>query len=373
MTTTRKMPIVAGKKPVVDKIPGINRVTATLKDGREAVYYYHRATGTKLPGEYGSDEFLAALAAAKAKAPARDAGTLAGLLREFTTTARWRKLRESTQTEYKRVFKFWEAEFGDAPLKLLATKSFRSDVLTWHDGYSEKHPREADNRVVILASVLSWAAADRELTANVLDGFSRAYSADRADIVWMPEDVTAFMGTAPHEMQVAMMLALHTGQRQGDVLKMAWSNYNGKAITIRQGKTGRLVTIPCTTSLKAMLDSLPRTSTLILPTKTGRAFKKRYFSELWTAAARDAGLKPAKLHFHDLRGTTVTLLAEGGCSVGEIATITGHFPATAQKIIDQYLARTGYLATAAITKLENRMNTERAKWPAKWQSGTEAK
>lgn len=31
------------------------------------------------------------------------------------------------------------------------------------------------------------------------------------------------------------------------------------------------------------------------------------------------------LHFHDLRGTAITMLAEAGCDAPEIASINGHF------------------------------------------------
>ena len=41
-----------------------------------------------------------------------------------------------------------------------------------------------------------------------------------------------------------------------------------------------------------MLDGMPRVSPLILTTKTGRAFKKRYFAELWDRAPR---AQPASL------------------------------------------------------------------------------
>ena len=34
--------------------------------------------------------------------------------------------------------------------------------------------------------------------------------------------------------------------------------------------------------------------------------------------------QPVELHFHDLRGTAVTLLSEAGCTPQQIATITGH-------------------------------------------------
>jgi hypothetical protein len=31
-----------------------------------------------------------------------------------------------------------------------------------------------------------------------------------------------------------------------------------------------------------------------------------------------------ELHFHDIRGTTITMLAEAGCTLPEIVSITGH-------------------------------------------------
>lgn len=370
--TMQRTPIVAGKKAVQDKIPGINRVVATLADGSEAVYYYHRATGAKLPGAYGSAEFLEALTNARTTAAgARSAGTLAGLIRGFEKTPAWRALAESTKSEYRRVFKFWEAKFGTVPLKALAAKAFRKDVLAWHADYSLEFPREADNRVTILARVLAWGATDDELERNVLDTFKRAYSSDRSELIWEPAQIAAFMAKASDEMQLAMVLALHTGQRQGDIRAMAWSNYDGKALTIRQGKSrrgnkpGKRVVIPCTTILRQTLDSLPRKGALILTRAGGLAYPKRLLSEHWTDTMVAAGLDPRALHFHDLRGTAITLLFEAECTVAEAAAISGHSLRTAQQILDKYLARTPALARSAIIKFENRMEQERAKDTAK--------
>jgi hypothetical protein len=74
---------------------------------------------------------------------------------------------------------------------------------------------------------------------------------------------------------------------------------------------------------------------------------------------------PEDLHFHDIRGTTVTLLAEVECTLPEIVAITGHSLRRAQEILDKYLARTSKLAESAIAKFENSWATEPAKWPAK--------
>jgi len=65
-----------------------------------------------------------------------------------------------------------------------------------------------------------------------------------------------------------------------------------------------------------------------------------------------------RLHFHDLRGTTVTLLSEAECNEQQIATITGHSLKTVHQILERYLARTKGLAEQAIENFENSPRTE---------------
>jgi integrase len=111
---------------------------------------------------------------------------------------------------------------------------------------------------------------------------------------------------------------------------------------------------------------MERVSALILGTKTGRSFKTRYFASSWQKAMKRAGLEtvrqpdieePVRLHFHDLRGTTVTLLSEANCTMQQIATITGHSLGTVHQILERYLARTRGLAEQAISNFENSWRT----------------
>lgn len=351
------------------RLKGINTIKAKLASGKTETYYYHRASGKRLAGKPGTAAFIASIAEAEQSIAGRSAGTLAGILRDFQQTAKWRKLAPSTQKEYARVFKFWEDKYGTVGAKALADKNFRKRVLAWHDEFSAEKAREADNRVTVLARVLSWAAKDGDLSKNILDGFERAYTSDRSDKIWLPEHVDAFMSVADSEMQLAMVLALHTGQRQADIRKLAWSQYDGQTITLRQGKTGAHVRVPCTKALKATLDAIPRRGALILLTKTEKAFQKRYFAECWDVTYRLAGLKinvdektgreEHDLHFHDIRGTTVTMLFEAGCTVAEVASITGHTLRRAQEILDRYLSRTSTMATNAIAKLEGTLAAQK--------------
>ena len=232
--------------------------------------------------------------------------------------------------------------------------------------------------------MLTWAVERGHITANHLRGFKRLYHADRREIIWLREHVAAFMAVAPIEMQRAMILGLHTGQRQGDLLRLPWSAYDGGKITLRQGKARRgrspapPIFVPCTMALRRMLDGMERAAPLILATKTGQSFKKRYFARLWDESTTAAGLQnitlpgfdePVRLHFHDLRGTTVTLLSESGSTPQQIATITGHSLKTVHRILERYLARTSGLAEQAIFNWEN---SPRTKFANRLQTGSAA-
>jgi integrase len=172
----------------------------------------------------------------------------------------------------------------------------------------------------------------------------------------LPEHIEAFEAVASPELCLALTLGLHTGQRQGDLLTLTWKAYNGRALELTQSKGKRRVYVPCTKALKATLDGLPRRTLHILIRAGGTPWTRDAFKQAWRDAYAASGLT-ADLHFHDLRGTAVTMLAEAGCTVPEIATLTGHSQTHAQKILDRYLARTRTLAESAVAKLdEHRRN-----------------
>ncbi len=372
------------------KIDGVFPTYKTLKDGTRRTYWYHRATAKRLHGEPGSAEFIADYAAAEKLIRDRHAGTFNSLVRSYTTSVEFeQKLAPSTQAEYKRMLTKAEAEFGTMPLAALDDPRVRKDLLDWREKIARQSgQREADNRLSAISAMLTWAVDRGKLTVNHLRGFKRLYHVDRSEIIWLPEHIAAFMKVAPIEMQRVLILALHTGQREGDLLRLPWSAYKGSHIELRQGKARRhgkpapLIQIPCTKALRRMLDGMHHASPLIVTTKTGRAIKARYFNTLWDRTMTKAGLQsvtlpgteePVELHFHDLRGTAVTLLSEAGCTPQQIATITGHSLKTVMLILERYLARTSGLAEQAIfnfehsprTKFANRLQTSTAKAPSR--------
>ncbi len=123
----------------------------------------------------------------------------------------------------------------------------------------------------------------------------RGYDSDRSDLIWLPEHVTAFCKVAPDELKLAMVLALCTGQRQGDLLMMTWGQYDGQWINLRQSKGKKRVAIPIHRDLKQILDNVPRRSTLILTTPTGLPWKADWFRNRW----RDGGVRAIFLEAGD--------------------------------------------------------------------------
>ena len=147
------------------------------------------------------------------------------------------------------------------------------------------------------------------------------------------------------------MLALWSGQRQGDLLRLPWSAYDGTHIRLRQSKTGARVVIPVGAPLKAALDPTAKRCTIMLTNSDGKPWNSEGFRASWRKACANAGVKGVT--FNDLRGTAVTRLALAACTEAEIATITGHSLRDVRSILDaHYLHRYPALAESAIRKLE---------------------
>jgi integrase len=143
----------------------------------------------------------------------------------------------------------------------------------------------------------------------------------RRDKIWSLDDELSFLEKAPRHLHLALQLGLWTGQRQGDLLKLPWTAYDGKTIRLKQSKTGFRVVIPVGSPLKTALDTAKKRSTIILQNRDGKPWTADGFRSSWRKACRAASI--VGVTFNDLRGTAVTRLALAGCTEAEIATITG--------------------------------------------------
>lgn len=332
---------------------GIHWTLATLADGRKKTYWYAWKNGPRLVGEPGSKEFIASFNAALANKVLPPDGRLQTLIDAYQRSQAFLALRERTRADYVKQIKVIEAKFGDMPLKATERKETRGIFLDWRDELARASQRQADYAWTVLARILSWAKDRGRISVNPCERGGRLYHGTRVDSVWTIEDEAAFLKRAPTHLHLALLLALWTGQRQGDLLRLPWSAYDGKTIRLRQSKTGERVEVPVGGPLKAMLDVTPRRSPIVLMNSEGRPWTPDGFRTSWGKACAKVGI--TGVTFNDLRGTAVTRLALVGCTEAQIATITGHRLSDVRSIIDaHYLHRDREMAQEAINKLETR-------------------
>ena len=128
------------------------------------------------------------------------------------------------------------------------------------------------------------------------------------------------------------MLALYTGQRESDVLRVRRDAIDKGGIEVLQDKGGANLWIPIHPILQVYLDGLETEVneveglTIVRAIRTGSpltldGFRTNFRKELDKVGL--FGLKPP-LTFHGLRTSATSALIEAGCTEEEARSITGH-------------------------------------------------
>jgi integrase len=154
-----------------------------------------------------------------------------------------------------------------------------------------------------------------ELGANPATEIKNLHQQASSYEPWPQEVIDAFMARARPNARYGLMLLLHTAQRVSDVAAMRWDQYDGRWVRVRQIKTGTFLQIPCTAPLKEMLDGMEHKSDFILTTPRGTGYHANSLGKM---------VKSGEYTAHGLRANASVVLAEAGCSMHQIASITGH-------------------------------------------------
>lgn len=333
-------------------LKGIHKVKRLLANGETKLHFYAWRGGPAIHANPGTAEFVRQYHDAHASLRQPRSGTLMTVVAQYKAAPEFTGLAPSTRRAYLNYIKLIEIEFGDLPLAALADRRVRGDFKTWRDSFAET-PRKADYAWTTLARIMSFAKDRGIIATNPCERGGRLYVADRKDKIWTERHIAALLSVASQEIQLAVILALWSGQRQGDLLRLPWSAYESPHIRLRQSKGGRRVVMPAGSPLRTMLDAAERRGPLILTNTFGRPWTSDGFRSSWAKACARAGI--SGLTFHDLRGTAVVRLAIAGATVPQIAAVTGHSLKDVETILDaHYLGRDIQLAEAAVLKLEAR-------------------
>lgn len=311
-------------------VPGMHTVRSNGK-----TYIYAWRGGPRLFEEPGTTAFLAEyLKHTKHQAQAVEAGTFSGLVADYRAAPEYIKLRPHSKRSYERILRALVDEYGNIPVPLLEAKGMRADFLRYRDSMADK-PATADMHMAVLRTVLKWAVGRELLSVNKAHGVERLNDATRRDRIWSEEECRQIILSAPREVAYSFLLALHTGQRQGDLLRLTWTAYDGSTLTLRQGKTGTGVRLRVSKEITAMLDAMPRKAVTILTNSRGRPWTEQGFGSAFRRAQKKAGI--TGLTFHDLKGTFLSRGRALGYSLAELSDASG----TNEQTIKKYYMNIG--------------------------------
>ncbi len=313
------------------RLSGVHRVKA---GGR--VYHYAWRGGPRLPGQPGDPEFVAAYTKAHATRKAPLKGTLHEIVAKYRASPDFTRLSDHTQRAYKPHLDTIQAKWGRMPREVLEDPEVRTAFLDWRDSMADR-PRTADMAMGVLKRVLSWGVERVLLHHNHAAPIGRLHSVNKADHIWTADDIAALLKHASAEVGWAVQLALHTGLRQGDLIRLAWNHEKDGALNYLTSKRGKFVTIPITPACRALLDGIAKRGPVILTTaRTKRPWTADGLRASFQAACKAAGVKRT---FHDLRRTAATNLLSAGIEASQVAMIMGWAEDDVEAMKRKYVSR----------------------------------
>lgn len=334
------------------KLPSLEHVKFVKRRGK--VYAYFN-TGRKSGGKViytplpnpASPEFYTQYGNLKSRRNNRQAKgyTVADLVDEYLKSAEYAKKAAATQKLYRIQAKKINEAWGKFPVNELAPEHVRFvlEGAGWGAG--------THNAVVaMLGAVYTWGRKRAKTTREPVTA-EPVKDIERADIgthePW-PEDVLeAALSSDDATVRLAVHLLYFTGQRISDVLAMRWGDIRDNVLTVTPKKTQRFkktLQITIHAELRAELDRTPRTGLTIL-----HGFNDYQLRGILQAFTRDLGVETVP---HGLRKNAVNALLEAGCTIAEVAAITGQ----TFQIVEHYAARvnTKQLGQAAMLKFEGK-------------------
>lgn len=317
--------------------------------------YYFRRRGyprVPLPGDPGSEEFMAAYRTALAggrllSAGAAKPGSVAAAVASYLGSVRFLSLKPSTQQARRRILERFREQHGDKPIALLGRQHVERMIAA-----KSATPAAAQVFLKVLRSLLRHAVEIGMCQTNPAIGVGTFRQRSEGIHSWTEEEIAIFerayvLGTRE---RLAFDLLLYTAQRRSDVVRMGPQHARNGVLYVRQQKTGAELEIPVHPRLAASLAAAaPSGHLTFLATAFGKPFTSAGFGNWFREACNAAGLP--KCSAHGLRKAALRRLAEAGCSANQIQAISGHQSlAEVQRYVraaDQ--ARLAKAAMAAIT------------------------
>lgn len=233
------------------------------------------------------------------------------LVSEYVASSRYQRLSAHSRYQYWQAIKKVDEKLGDLEVDQVR----RSDVVRAHDQMGNI-PATA-NRFARVTSIIFNYALDMDYVGANPAARIKPFKINEWSR-WELDEVKKVIAAGDPIVSTAVVLAFYTGQREGDILNMKWSDIRNGSIFVRQSKTGKELEIKLSPDLKEYLDKMPKDGEYIVG---GNKITGPWFRKLFKQTTRKLGIERT---FHGIRKTVGAILAERGRSTNEIAAILGH-------------------------------------------------
>lgn len=332
---------------MIIRVRGIKRVKAK---GRW--YYYHRTTGKRIKSECGTPGFIEEIKRLDGITPTKEK-TLGVLILAYKASPKFAGLADRTRAEYIEMLDRVRP-IGSFPVTWITAERLTEFKDTLKCG-----ERARAYVIQVLSAVFRWGIPRGWTEINPARAVEIEKKKSNANRPWEAHELKAVLGEAYLNMRIAILLGGLAGIREGDVLRLPWSAYDGTQIKYTQRKTGREVRVLVRSLLKRELDRAAKKKIgplIVTSQRKNRPFTEDGFrGSLFKLIRRlhKEGKVEKGLTFHGLRHTMGTALAESGASTRAIAGVLGHAD---EKMAQHYSRRanTDRETDAAIQSLEQK-------------------
>ena len=152
------------------------------------------------------------------------AGTVAGAIQRYRTSADFLRLSRSTQKEYGRLLREIEADVGEVHLGEIDS-SWITDV---RDLWAPRGHKATNDRIQVLKNALAPAVRDRRIQFDPFVGLkklARPHDAAEANMAWTDEEVDAFIALALQRKMPGLARAAALGRwggfRRGTICRIS--------------------------------------------------------------------------------------------------------------------------------------------------------
>jgi integrase len=249
-------------------------------------------------------------------------GSLGWVIEKFLLSPEYEGKAEATKRNYRRVLDALKEKYGAGLMKDLEprhVKKIRNEIRQAFTGTT------ADLAVAALSTL--WDFADEQLALD-LDGADPTHGIRRVHVVhrehepWPKELVARFLSNASPRLAFAVRLALGTGLRRSDLVKLRWGDLKGDHFEVCQQKTGEPVMVGLPADLLTELKTMPRVADTVIVGDLGKSITAASLSRMVRLKLRDLGVTGYSIH--GLRKNAGVAIAEAGGTDREIMARLGH-------------------------------------------------